>query len=1025
MDNRFKFIPILEGNNMSFKNIRLYSLLFVLVFSVACMQKPKEEPTNTEPTNTSIITAEGDTKTFISFPNDIFDAEKVKITLLTQQQADVTDFTKLGSQVKVELPLTKLKTTSLETLQANKKSIDDNRILLVIPSSIQVQNSMTMGFASVIVNGDTRHPIIITYLAKFNTVNILLERLKSHIETHNIKGETITLEVQNYYYPVADGSVSIQQTVSKPSVFSGMYYVQQQEFEKEYNDDVYKLICGETAPNPFTGNTLIDPNQRDVNSDTTYTDQNGSTKTIKGFITAPDNIQLTDGKLPLILLHGWQGSQVDYMNRRSVHTALCNRADFIHGFYEEAANNNSRKLSDIYQIFSFGYDSMLSIEENALLLKNEIQRVFGEKKVVIIGFSMGGVISHTYLQNHANNNVLRFFALSAPMLGSHTLVCADTGDNLCKHVLLVSSPINEGDADSDPSENFWAVPRAVSMSRQFAGTKNLAWQYAGKKADGTIIGWYETISLGVDDFNISAPIHTSEHSEAFKQACEDLKNDGTGSVQQIEGWRILDTRVPYGFLTCEATVSSNANPFLTQLNGDLDNLKYAERYTAVSGWIQSTSLPSGGSNFNDLVVPEYSAKLNKTLPPPNKNDFAIDSIIGLGSGWTHGQLGSAKVISHIETLLVNEWQTWWAGQQALGNAYAELTIIDGANQQPVTGVTISLCGNLVGFQACVPVTEPIVTENNGTYKIRTQPGEIKLKISKSGYITTYMTYTVESNGSANPKALQRIIYVEGTEGQKGGVGGLVINSTNAQPVAGVKIDLRRGINVTRGEIIATTQSNAEGQYSFSDILLGNYTATLTKDEYTTSIETVNVLPSVSTPQNLSITPNVVTVNGKIRTVLTWGTTPSDLDSHLFGPITNSQNEFHVYFSNQQYSENGSIVANLDVDDTDGEGPETTTLFQLQDNGVYRYYIFDYVNKCDSTAMKSSDARVQIFTEGGNVQTFNMPNRDGGLWHVFNIKGSTIEPVNQVVSGTECSNNLASRTNGSNSETLDFIMPEKP
>ena len=71
-----------------------------------------------------------------------------------------------------------------------------------------------------------------------------------------------------------------------------------------------------------------------------------------------------------------------------------------------------------------------------------------------------------------------------------------------------------------------------------------------------------------------------------------------------------------------------------------------------------------------------------------------------------------------------------------------------------------------------------------------------------------------------------------------------------------------------------------------------------------------------------ITP--VLSDDEYRIVLTWSSTPSDLDSHLSGPLSTGE-RFHVYYSDMSAFDNGQTVATLDLDDTSSYGPETITL----------------------------------------------------------------------------------------------------
>jgi hypothetical protein len=127
-------------------------------------------------------------------------------------------------------------------------------------------------------------------------------------------------------------------------------------------------------------------------------------------------------------------------------------------------------------------------------------------------------------------------------------------------------------------------------------------------------------------------------------------------------------------------------------------------------------------------------------------------------------------------------------------------------------------------------------------------------------------------------------------------------------------------------------------------------------------------------------------SGSAKITLTWGTNPSDLDSHLTGPdpsISDSA-RFHVYFGDQ-----GSLAvapyANLDVDDTDSFGPEVTTITKFFP-GVYRFSVHHFGG---TGTIFSSPARVEL-TLNGETQVFTPPDPGATtigvdtVWQVFEI-----------------------------------------
>ena len=131
--------------------------------------------------------------------------------------------------------------------------------------------------------------------------------------------------------------------------------------------------------------------------------------------------------------------------------------------------------------------------------------------------------------------------------------------------------------------------------------------------------------------------------------------------------------------------------------------------------------------------------------------------------------------------------------------------------------------------------------------------------------------------------------------------------------------------------------------------------------------------------------------------LTWGATPSDLDSHLFVP-----NGAEVYWASQ-----GSLLASpyadLDLDDITSFGPENITVVRRM-KGTYQYFVHNYSDRIDTAIMNpmtNSPAKVELI-RNGITTTYNPPPGEGTnrYWHVFNVTvdsescAVTIVPVNQ-------------------------------
>ncbi|MBI5069609.1 MAG: hypothetical protein HZB56_15345 [Deltaproteobacteria bacterium] len=146
--------------------------------------------------------------------------------------------------------------------------------------------------------------------------------------------------------------------------------------------------------------------------------------------------------------------------------------------------------------------------------------------------------------------------------------------------------------------------------------------------------------------------------------------------------------------------------------------------------------------------------------------------------------------------------------------------------------------------------------------------------------------------------------------------------------------------------------------------------------------------------------NVTLSDPLIRSALTWGATPSDLDSHWVSAGGGAP-ETHVYFSSR-----GSLAAApyaaLDTDDTSSFGPEVVTVMPSVPAGVYRYCIHDYSNggSTTSTVLQGSTAKVELVLRGG-ARAYQVPQGAGTVWQVFELtidanRNVTVRDLNRVV-----------------------------
>ncbi len=213
-----------------------------------------------------------------------------------------------------------------------------------------------------------------------------------------------------------------------------------------------------------------------------------------------------------------------------------------------------------------------------------------------------------------------------------------------------------------------------------------------------------------------------------------------------------------------------------------------------------------------------------------------------------------------------------------------------------------------------------------------------------------------------------------------------IGDVDDQPVAGMTIHFRRGFNNMAGAVAATAVTDANGRYTVS-LPAGIYTGELSKSGFINGYLIGTALTD-GYNQHEDATAIKVPESGELRIVLTWDEFPYDEDSHLVGPTPVGQ-QFHTWYGDTQHRFNGELYADLDHDDVDSYGPETTTI-RKRVNGVYTFYVHNFSeNGFDGTAtLRKSNAKVEVYDETGvALKTYHIPTGNGSelYWYVFDME----------------------------------------
>lgn len=308
---------------------------------------------------------------------------------------------------------------------------------------------------------------------------------------------------------------------------------------------------------------------------------------------------------------------------------------------------------------------------------------------------------------------------------------------------------------------------------------------------------------------------------------------------------------------------------------------------------------------------------------------------------------------------------------------------------------------------------------DGSYSINNIPiGNYILLFKCEGFMTVLKTLVLTKDTSTNYKVEDTRIIPAGGGGGGGGtappngsLSGTIKNAVTDDPIkeAGITVQLRKGQNNMSGTPYRTTYTDEDGDYSFEDVDYGYYTVTVVDER----IDADNSYLSVAVPAIVSRPKTTLDISltgqlddNAVRFVLTWGSERTgaspDIDSHLVGPKVDGNGKFHTWYSDKVYGEeyydeyddeyyyvDGKKYADLDLDDVEWEGPETTTIYQ-NTKGIYTFYVHDFTNRLESNTsqLSRSDAVVKVYVGERLRATYIVPSGAGNLWTVCEYNSAT-------------------------------------
>ena len=227
--------------------------------------------------------------------------------------------------------------------------------------------------------------------------------------------------------------------------------------------------------------------------------------------------------------------------------------------------------------------------------------------------------------------------------------------------------------------------------------------------------------------------------------------------------------------------------------------------------------------------------------------------------------------------------------------------------------------------------------------------------------------------------------------------------TSAGTLAGVVVDAVTGKGVPSATLKFEPRSSSHSTLSKTTDSKGAFRVELEADDYKITVKCDGYITEVFSftikkGESYSGVQFVISpeLSGEARIVLEWGAQPRDLDSHLTGSVDGGSN-IHVFFGDQRATSGGAAIADLDLDDTDGYGPETTTIHNLE--GVYTFSVVDFL---ETGTMAQEGATVKIYLPGQDPVTVQLGSGSGvnNVWEVCKIDHGRLEVLNRAGSDSD-------------------------
>jgi hypothetical protein len=320
----------------------------------------------------------------------------------------------------------------------------------------------------------------------------------------------------------------------------------------------------------------------------------------------------------------------------------------------------------------------------------------------------------------------------------------------------------------------------------------------------------------------------------------------------------------------------------------------------------------------------------------------------------------------VRLTVVSDRRTYYQTTMGVLPGRLEGTVTNAVGGAVLPGVRIDLSNGMVAY-----------TDTNGHYAIENLPGGFyAADFSLNGFLRLVGQRASIQGGQTT------VLNVQLSQ-DLGTLVGHVSNALNGLPLYGVRVSIRTGPGAP---LLSDTYTDGSGNYILRGLNGGSYTVDFELSGFvplfnvptTITVGASNVLDAVLTP---------VLAEDQFRIVMSWTREKPgavrDVDTYMTIPGVATP----IYFSNRDSGDG----ANLDVDDTTWQGPETVTITSLR-QGTYRYYVDNYNMRCQPSYLGNSEIVVQVYKGSSLLKTYNVPQGNGLRYEVLNIVNGAVVDI---------------------------------